>query len=74
MQTKTLVIAAVIIAATAGLAIAPLASNAMAAREGSQTTSCVHNGNGDDRCGPGQSSTTVTCTKHHGKYTCTSSR
>lgn len=72
MQTKTLVIAAVIIAATAALAIAPSASNVMAEPNGSTRTSCVHNGNGDDKCGPGNSSTEVTCTKTKGKYVCTS--
>jgi hypothetical protein len=73
METKTLVIAAVIIAATAAIALAPLATyNAMALRNGDSTTRCVHNGNGADRCGPGQSSTEVTCTKVRGKFVCTS--
>ena len=74
MKTKTLPIAAVIIAATAAVAIAPLVIlPAMAAPNGSTTTSCVHNGNGADKCTPGSSSTTVTCTKTNGKYVCTSS-
>ena len=73
MQTK-IILAMVIIATAAGLAIAPSALNAMAEPNGSTRDSCVHNGNGDDRCGPGQSSTTVTCTKERGKYTCSSSR
>jgi hypothetical protein len=70
MQTKTLVIAAVIIAATAALAIAPSASNVMAEPNGSTHSFCVHNGNGADKCTGGKSSTTVTCTKERGKYTC----
>jgi hypothetical protein len=70
MQTKTLVIAAVIIAATAALAIAPSASNVMAEPNGSTKTICVHNGNGADKCTGGQSSTKVTCTKERGKYVC----
>jgi hypothetical protein len=73
MKTRTLIIAAVIIAATSAVAIAPLATlNAMAAPNGSTTTTCVHNGNGADKCTPGSSSTTVTCTKIKGKYECTS--
>jgi hypothetical protein len=70
MQTKTLVIAAVIIAASAALAIAPSASNVMAEPNGSTHTTCVHNGNGDDKCTGGNSKTTVTCTKTQGKYVC----
>jgi hypothetical protein len=67
MQTKTLVIAVVIIAATAALAIAPLAiSNAMAAPNGD--VRCVHNGNGADKCTGGNSATK--CTKTNGKYVC----
>jgi hypothetical protein len=66
MQTKTLVIAAVIIAATAALAIAPLASNVMAAPNGD--IKCVHNGNGDDKCTGGQS--TTHCEKIKGRYVC----
>lgn len=67
MQTKTLVIAAVIMAATAALAIAPLTiSNAMAAPNGD--VKCVHNGNGGDKCTGGQS--TTHCTKTNGKYVC----
>jgi hypothetical protein len=70
---KTLAIAAAIIAATAAVAIAPLTIlNAMAAPNGDTITTCVHNGNGGDKCTPGISSTTVTCTKTNGKYVCTS--
>ena len=73
METKILPIAAFIIAAVAAVAMAPLAiPNAMAAPNGSTTTTCVHNGNGDDKCTGGSSTTTVTCT--YGKYVCTSSR
>jgi len=71
METKTIIITAVIIAATTAMAIAPLANlNAMAAPNGSTTTTCVHNGNGGNNCTPGSSSTTVTCTKVNGKYQC----
>jgi hypothetical protein len=72
METKTLVIAAaVMIAATAAMAIAPLlASSAMAIRNGEQqfTDTCVHNGNGrttEGACsGNGNSANTVTtCTQ-----------
>ena len=73
METKTITIAAVIVAPTAAMAIAPLATlNAMAAPNGSTTTTCVHNGNGADKCTGGSSTTTVTCTKEQGKYVCTS--
>jgi hypothetical protein len=72
METKTIVIAAVIVAATAAMAIAPLALTANAAPNGSTTTTCVHNGNGADKCTGGSSSTTVTCTKVNGKYVCSS--
>ena len=77
MEIKTLVVAAVIVAATAAMAIAPLVtSSAMALRNGgSQTTqTCVHNGNGaasgSPPCGPGASSTPITTTtfKCHGKF------
>ena len=43
MEIKTIVIAAVIIAATAALAIAPTALNALAA----QPRNCFHKGTGD---------------------------
>jgi hypothetical protein len=73
MQTKTITLVAVIVAATAAMAIAPLATlNAMAAPNGSTTTTCVHNGNGADKCTGGSSTTTVTCTKVNGKYVCSS--
>jgi hypothetical protein len=79
MEAKTLVIAAVIIAATAAFALAPLVtSSAMALRNGgTQTTSsCVHNGNGattstgTTNCGPGESSQPVIQqqTKCQGKF------
>jgi hypothetical protein len=74
METKGLVIIAAIFAATAAMSIAPLAiTSAMAAPNGSTTTTCVHNGNGADKCTGGSSTTTVTCTKTNGKYVCTSS-
>jgi hypothetical protein len=72
METKTLVIAAaVMIAATAAFALAPLlASSAMALRNGGtqETQTCVHNGNGrttDGACtGNGNSANTITtCTQ-----------
>jgi hypothetical protein len=73
METKAITLVAVIVAATTAMAIAPLAAlNAMAAPNGSTTTTCVHNGNGADKCTGGSSSTTVTCTKTNGKYVCTS--
>jgi hypothetical protein len=82
METKTLVIAAaVMIAATAAFALTPLVtSSAMAAKGGvnpggSTTTTCVHNGNGnpsDGACSnPSGTTVTTTCTKVHGKFTCT---
>lgn len=73
MKTKTLVIAAVLIAATAAVALAPSLAmqKALAAPNGDQIVTCTHNGNGADRCGPGQSSTETTCTKTKGKYVCT---
>jgi hypothetical protein len=71
METKTLVIAAVIIAATAATAIAPLVTlNAMAARPGPQSF-CVHNGNQriQDSCSGG-SGTTFVCTGHGNNAEC----
>jgi hypothetical protein len=77
METKTLVIATVIVAVTAAFAIAPfVTSSAMALRNGGSqsTTTCVHNGNGaasgSPPCGPGASSTPITTTtfKCHGKF------
>ena len=62
MQTK-IIVAMVIIATAAGLAITPSALNAMAEPNGNTHSFCVHNGNGADKCGPGKSSTEVTCTK-----------
>jgi hypothetical protein len=80
MKTKTAVITAVIIAAaTAVLVIAPLGAPVMALRNGgsTQTTTCVHNGNGapggSPPCGPGESAQPVTTTtyKCHGKFQAT---
>lgn len=81
MRTKTIVIAAIMIAATAGLALAPtVTSDAMAAKGGvnpggGTTTTCVHNGNGATSGGacsnPSGTTQTTTCTKVHGKFTCT---
>jgi hypothetical protein len=82
METKTLVIAAaVMIAATAAFALAPLlASSAIAAKGGvnpggGTTETCVHNGNGrtsDGACSnPSGTTVTTTCTKVHGKFQCT---
>lgn len=77
MKTKTLVIAAVLIAATAALALAPLATpNAMALRNGGSITvpTCTHNGNGETTEGPcegkGKSSqdTSQTLYKCKGKF------
>jgi hypothetical protein len=80
MQTKTLVIATVIVAVTAAFAIAPfVTSSAMALRNGGSqsTTTCQHNGNGASsspdsggNCGPGASSTPITTTtyKCQGKF------
>ena len=62
-----------VIVAAAIMAIAPIVTfSAMAAPNGSTTTTCVHNGNGADKCTGGSSSTTVTCTKVNGKYVCSS--
>jgi hypothetical protein len=81
METKSLVIAAVIIAATAALAIAPVVtSNAMALRSGGseERDTCVHNGNGRTTSGAcsgdrGSSESTVTQTvyKCKGKFQAT---
>jgi hypothetical protein len=81
MKTQTLVIAAVIIAATASLALAPtFTSTAMAAKGGvnpggSTETECVHNGNGrtsDGACtNPSGTTVTTTCEKIRGKFVCT---
>jgi hypothetical protein len=77
MQTKTLILATVIVAVTAAFAIAPfVTSSAMALRNGGsqQQQTCVHNGNGDTTSGPctgnGNSAQTVTTTqfKCHGKF------
>jgi hypothetical protein len=81
METRTLVMAAVMIAAAMAFAISPLVtSSAMAAKGGvnpggSTTTTCTHNGNGDTSSGscsnPSGTTQTTTCTKVHGKFTCT---
>ena len=56
MNTKTLVIAAAVIAATASLALVPtFTSTAMADRGGINHRECVHKGTGDP------------CTETHGK-------
>jgi hypothetical protein len=72
---------AVMIAATAALALGPMvSSNVLAAPGGvnpggSTTTECVHNGNGATTEGgcsnPSGTTQTTTCTKVHGKFTCT---
>ena len=61
------------IQSTQGSVISSTSRNAMAAPNGSTTMTCVHNGNGADKCTGGSSSTTVTCTKVQGKYVCSSS-
>jgi uncharacterized low-complexity protein len=72
-QQQTVAILATVIA-VAALAIAPVAiSSASAAPNGDTKTTCVHNGNGAGKCGPGNSSTEVTCVKTNGKYVCSSS-
>jgi hypothetical protein len=81
MKTQTLVIAAVMIAATASLALAPtFTSTAMAAKGGvnpggGTTEECVHNGNGRTTTGecsnPSGTTQTTTCVKIHGKFQCT---
>jgi hypothetical protein len=86
MNTKTLAIAAVMIAAIAALAIAPLATSNVEAthRPGHEqhktetTTTCIHNGNFNE-CKqsppPGNSGQefTQTCTGHGSHITCTTS-
>ena len=79
MKTKTLVMASVMIAATAALALAPtFTSTAMADKGGvnkgtSTTTECVHNGNGrttDGTCDNPSGTTQITeCQKVRGKFT-----
>jgi hypothetical protein len=81
MKTNTLVIAAVLIAATASLALAPtFTTTALAAKGGvnpggGTTEECVHNGNGrtsDGACdNPSGTTVTTTCVKIHGKFECT---
>jgi hypothetical protein len=66
MENKTLIIAAVIIVATAAMAMGPLVSVVNAAPNGD--VRCVHNGNGDDKCTGGKS--TTECVKTKGKYVC----
>jgi hypothetical protein len=68
METKILLIAAIVIAATATLGLAPaLTSISMAEKPASEI--CVHNGNGDNKCTGGASATH--CERVHGKYVCT---
>lgn len=75
--------AAVVIAATAAVALVPtVTSTAMAAKGGvnpggGTTEECVHNGNGrttEGECTNGNSGNTVTttCQKIRGKFVCTS--
>ena len=60
MQTKTLVIAAVIIAATAGLATAPAALDAMA----DQPRECFHKGTGESiDCSDVRGSNSINCNR-----------
>jgi hypothetical protein len=74
MNTKTLVIAAVVIAATASLALAPtFTTTALAAKGGVNPgggTTCFHNGNGDEVDCPdnGNSAQPITTCKVHGKF------
>ena len=78
MNTKTIVLALAIAAATAVMAtIAPIATlNAMADPPDRTTSFCVHNGNGriQDSCS-GSSGSTTTCTRNteppRGQFTCT---
>ena len=82
-RQQTVAILAVMIAATAAFALVPLVtSSAMAAAGGvnpggSETTTCVHNGNGATSSGscsnPSGTTQTTTCTKVHGKFQCTTS-
>lgn len=81
MNTKTVVMAAAIIAATASLAMVPtFMGTAMAAKGGDNpgdttTTTCVHNGNGrttDGECSnPSGNTETTTCDKIRGQFYCT---
>jgi len=61
METKTLVIAAVIIAATTVLATAPAALNAMAA----QPRNCFHKGTGEslDSCDDEHGNNAISCNR-----------
>jgi hypothetical protein len=77
---KTLFIAAIMITATAGLALAPtFTSSAMAIRNGDSitTTTCTHNGNGETTDGscPGRGNSAQeneqTLYKCRGKFTTT---
>ena len=74
MNTKTLLIAAVLIAATASLALAPtFTTTALAAKggvNGPGETVCFHNGNGDEVPCPdsGNSAQPTTFCKVHGKF------
>jgi hypothetical protein len=69
MKTKTLVIAAVIIAATASLALAPTFTSTALAKQ--TTEVCIHNGNGEQvDCNDthGKSSNEVTLCKERGRF------
>jgi hypothetical protein len=75
MNTKTLVIAAAVIAATASLALAPTFTTTALADKGgvahnSETDVCLHNGNGRQvDCPPsGNSAQETTFCKVHGKF------
>jgi hypothetical protein len=62
MNTKTLVIAAVVIAATASLALAPtLVTTAMADAGGINHIECTHKGTGDPCKKEAGKSTVTTC-------------
>jgi len=81
MNTSTKAILAVFF--VTAFALAPLvASSAIAAKGGvnpggSESTTCAHNGNGkisDGACSnPSGTTQTITCTKVHGKFTCSTS-
>ena len=66
MNTKTLVIAAVVIAATASLALAPtLVTTAMADAGGINHIECMHKGTGGE-CTKEAGKSTITTCKNHG--------
>jgi hypothetical protein len=60
MNTQTIIVAAVIIAAAVSLAIAPSASNVFA----SQPRDCFHRGNGDEiDCGDQHGNNAINCNR-----------